>query len=191
MKEFPPKNNPQNHAAQTQARDTQDLETLQQVFDAWQNNQQIIQWTHKQGLSESELAARMKMFKISLYGFNSLLFVIAICIPIFSNLDRSLAITLAAMILGFSILDWFVAVPITLKNIAKNLSATTNIKIDRSQKIVIITAQQQTQELRYGSNASLPAFRLPEQAREEHIQMRRQLQSEITAETGMSFAENT
>ena len=72
----------------------------------------------------------------------------------------------------------------------KNLMNAITVKIDRNKKLAVITRQQQSKKVKYGSQGVLPSFRLPENDMgNKYANMRQQLQQQITAETGFLFEE--
>ncbi|MBQ9725240.1 MAG: hypothetical protein IJV56_07885 [Neisseriaceae bacterium] len=169
---------------------TEAAKTLDTVFNEWQSGKQVVEWTVLQAVSPQELANRMKMLKMGLYS-SPVLVVIATFFMLKFVLDfdkQTSMIFIAAMAL-FIIIDVFLAIPLTLKAATKNLHNPITVKIDRNKKLAVITHQQQSKKVKYGSQGVLPAFRLPENNRSQYAEKRSTLQQQITAETGFLFEE--
>lgn len=189
MKDFTQTGNQQNdHFADQEAQ-----KTLDTVFGEWQSGKQVVEWTVLQAVSPQEFANRMKMLKIGLYG-GSVIMVAAVffMLKFVLDLDEQSNTIFAAAMAVFLIVDVFLAVPLKLKALAKNMRNAITVKIDRNKKSAVITIarQRQIEKVKYGSQSVLPVFALPENDKGgKYAAMRSQLQKQISTETGFLFEE--
>ena len=186
MKDFTQIGNSQNE----NFADNEAQKTLDTVFNEWQSGKQVVEWTVLQAISAQQQASRMKILKIGLYS-SAVLLVVGMLLAIkFGNMDKQTTMLFLLAIGAFLISDIFVAIPRVLKEVAKKQHNAITVKIDRNKKLAVITRQQQSQKVKYGSQGVLPAFRLPENDMgSKYATMRGQLQQQITAETGFLFEE--
>ncbi|MBP5789579.1 MAG: hypothetical protein J6W29_05030 [Neisseriaceae bacterium] len=185
MQDFTQIGNSQNdHFADNEAQKTVDT-----VFNDWQSGKQVVEWTVLQAVSAQQQALRVKMLKIGLYSGAVLVVVGALLAIKFGNMDKQTTILFLVAIGAFLISDIFFAIPRVLKEVAKNMHNAITVKIDRNKKLAVITRQQQSKKVKYGSQGVLPAFRLPENNRSQYAEKRSTLQQQITAETGFLFEE--
>ena len=132
------------------------------------------------------------VMKYSIYSTDALIVIVALFLY-FNNtlgLDKTTALVLLAGMILVAVVSVFISTPLLLKNMRKNLHNIITVKIDRNKKLAVITRQQHNQKIKYGSQSTIPAFRLPENhLNDKYAQIKSQLQQQITAETGFLFEE--
>lgn len=186
MKDFTQIGNSQND----NFADNEAQKTLDTVFGEWQSGKQVVEWTIIPPADSQELENREKMLKLSMYSSPVYLLLGFILAAIFADLDRNLSILLVVLGVVLAVCEFVFLVPWVLKMSRKNLHNAITVKIDRNKKLAVITRQQQSKKVKYGSQGVLPAFRLPENdIGNKYANMQQQLQQQITAETGFLFEE--
>ena len=186
MKDFTQIGNSQNE----NFADNEAQKTLDTVFNEWQSGKQIVEWRVIPPADPQELANREKMLKMSMFSSPMLLVGGCVLAAIFADLGTTMSIILIAIGIGLAVCEFMFLFPYMIKTVRKNLMNAITVKIDRNKKLAVITRQQQSQKVKYGSQGVLPVFCLPENDMgSKYATMRGQLQQQITAETGFLFEE--
>lgn len=164
-------------------------ETLDTVVNEWQSGKQQIEWQVVEPAEPQELAKREKMLKFSIY---SSMFSIplggALGLLTF-DLGQTLSIVYMTFCILIVVCEYVFFLPFMVKLARKNILNATTVKINRSKKIAIITRHSLSKKMPYGTQGTIPAFRLPENNRQQYANKRNTLQQQITAETGFLFQE--
>lgn len=188
MKDFTQMGNQQND----NFADNEAQKTLDTVFNEWQSGKQVVEWTVIPPVNAQEQERKINMMKYSIYSTDALIVIVALFLY-FNNslgLDKTTALILLAGMILVAVVSVFISTPLLLKNMRKNLHNAITVKIDRNKKLAVITRQQQSKKVKYGSQGVLPSFRLPENDMgNKYANMRQQLQQQITAETSFLFEE--
>lgn len=169
--------------------DNEAQKTLDTVFNDWQSGKQVVEWTVIPPADPQELAKRERMLKFSMNSGAISMIVAAILVVTVGGLEPPVSFYfLIAIIIG-AICEIFFFTPYAVKMLQKNPANAITVKIDRNKKLAVITRQQHNQKIKYGSQSTIPAFRLPENNRSQYAEKRSTLQQQITAETGFLFEE--
>ena len=171
--------------------DNEAQKTLDTVFNEWQSGKQVVEWTVIPPVNAQEQERKINMMKYSIYSTDALIVIVALFLY-FNNtldLDKTTALILLAGMILVAVVSVFISTPLLLKNMRKNLHNAITVKIDRNKKLAVITRQQQSKKVKYGSQGVLPSFRLPENNAGQYTHKKEALQSRISAETGFLFEE--
>ena len=166
------------------------VKTLDSVMNDWQSGKQVVEWTVIPPADPQELAKRERILKFIMISDAISMIVSAILVVSVGGLEPPVSFYfLIAIIIG-AICEIFFFTPYAVKMLQKNPANAITVKIDRNKKLAVITRQQHNQKIKYGSQSTIPAFRLPENhLNDKDAQIKSQLQQQITAETGCLFEE--
>ena len=159
---------------------------MDRVFKKWQSAKQLIEWKVIPPTNTQEQEQKIKVMKYAIYGTDALIVLVALLSYFFNTafgLDKTAALIFMCLTIFIAAVSVFISAPLLLKNMKKAIT----VKIDRDKKIGTISSQQQIKKLKYAEQAVLPSFMLPRNAEQHYEQKRRELQQQISAETGFVF----
>ena len=164
-------------------------ETLDTVANEWQSGKQEIEWQVIAPANPQELAKRERILKFNAYSGAFGVLLGALFVVLFTDLSGTLSIIFIAVCILIAVSEYVFLLPFLIKLAQKNILNATTVKINRSKKIAIITRHSRSQKMPYGTQGTIPTFRLPENNRQQYADKRNTLQQQITTETGFLFQE--